>query len=147
MFAGAPYPGGHVKKLVALGAGALAIPAAAALFHAPIASAEPASPASLNVVGEQYGRAVAILKSQGVRGVFGGSVGSDVPQAQCVVESQTVRTNKFVLNLNCTKEAAAEAKQNLPQAPAAAAPGGAAPTPGNGQGTYGHQIGVPIPVG
>ncbi len=32
-----------------------------------------------SVIGEPYGKAVAILKSQGVRSSFGGSIGSDVP--------------------------------------------------------------------
>ena len=71
------------------------------------------------MVGEPYARAVAILRAQGVRASFGGAVGSDVPQAQCIVKSQKVLTaaQKMQLNLDCTAEA-------QPQAPAAtAAPG------------------------
>ena len=62
---------------------------------------------TLNVVGEPYAKAVAILRAQGVASVFGGSVGSDVPQAQCVVASQKVlgTTRKMQLNLDCSAEA------------------------------------------
>lgn len=140
-----------MKKLVALGAAALAIPAAVGatvLITTPAASAEPASVAGLNVVGEPYGRAMAILKSQGVKGTFGGSVGSDLPQAQCVVDSQKViPPGKIVLMLNCTKEAAADAAGQMPAQQAPTAPGGGQAAPGAGQGTYGGPIGVPVPVG
>lgn len=108
-----------MKKLVALGASALAIPAAVgvtALFTTPMAASEPQNMSSLNVTGEPYGRAMAILRSQGVRGTFGGSVGSDVPQAQCIVDSQKIiSSGKMVLMLNCTREAAADAAGSLPQ--------------------------------
>ncbi len=58
---------------------------------------------TLNVVGEPYAKAVAILRAQGVPAVFGGSVGSDLPQAQCIVSSQKVlSTRKIELMLNCT---------------------------------------------
>lgn len=107
-----------MKKLVALGATALAIPAAVgvtALFNTPMAASEPANVSSLNVTGEPYGRAMAILRSQGVRGTFGGSVGSDVPQAQCIVDSQKIiSSGKMVLMLNCTQEAAQDAAGSLP---------------------------------
>lgn len=43
-----------------------------------------------NVVGETYGSAVAILQSHGYAAVFGGSVGSDLPQSQCIVINQSV---------------------------------------------------------
>ena len=60
---------------------------------------------TLNVVGEPYARAVAILRAQGVPATFGGSVGSDLPQAQCVVSSQKVLSGaKMQLMLNCTAE-------------------------------------------
>lgn len=72
---------------------------------------------TLNVVGEPYAKAVAILRAQGVRTVFGGSVGSDVPQAQCVVKSQTVTASKKMrLDLDCS------AASN-PQQPATASTG------------------------
>ena len=41
-----------------------------------------------DVTGETYGKAVAILHAQGYSAVFGGSVGSDLPQSQCVVSNQ-----------------------------------------------------------
>ena len=142
-----------MNKLLVLGVGSAAATAAiasTALLSPVVAGAEP-SLTSLNVVGEPYGKAVAILKSQGVKGVFGGSVGSDLPQAQCIVDSQTVRSGKFLLNLDCTQEAARDAAGSGtpvgPAAPAGAAPGAPAPAPGSGQGTYGNPIGVPVPVG
>ena len=106
---------------------------------------------TLNVVGEPYAKAVAILRAQGVAATFGGSVGSDVPQAQCIVASQKVlsTTRKMQLNLDCS--AAAQ-----PQAPATSAAGtsgastsgapsseAARPTPG----APGVVTVVPTPVG
>ena len=83
--------------------------------------ADPGSTSTLNVVGEPYAKAVAILRAQGVPATFGGSVGSDVPQAQCIVKSQKVLSGKKMqLELDCT--AAAQ-----PEAPAA--PGNAANSP------------------
>ena len=66
---------------------------------------------TLNVVGEPYAKAVAILRAQGVKASFGGAVGSDVPQAQCIVSSQKVlsASQKMLLNLDCTAEAQPEA--------------------------------------
>jgi hypothetical protein len=146
MFAIIAIFGGHVKKILELGAAALIVPAAiatSALFGAGAASADPNN--ALNVVGEPYFKAVSILKSQGVRATFGGSFGSDLPQSQCIVSQQKVTNkNKMILNLDCTQAAAAAASGDSPAAPSAA-PG--APTPGNGQGTYGGPIGVPVPVG
>ncbi len=58
----------------------------------------------MNILGEPYYKAVAILHAQGIKTVFGGSVGSDVPQAQCVVQSQKyLASGKMSLMLNCTK--------------------------------------------
>jgi hypothetical protein len=135
-----------VKKLVVLGAGTFAVVGAALLSPA-VAQSAPGSASAVNVVGEPYGRAVSILKSQGVKPSFGGSVGSDLPQAACIVDSQKM-TNKgrMILMLNCTQKAADDAKASQPAAGAApGAPG--APAPGAGQGTYGGPIGVPVPVG
>ncbi|MFM9034208.1 MAG: hypothetical protein ACKOQ4_07970 [Mycobacterium sp.] len=74
---------------------------------------------TLNVVGEPYAKAVAILRAQGVKTVFGGSVGSDLPQAQCVVKSQKVlsASHKMQLDLDCTASAG-------PQQPATTATAG-----------------------
>ncbi len=136
-----------MKKIVGLGAIGLFVPvaiASAALLGPGAASADPGSMNSANVVGEPYYKAVSILKSQGMRGVFGGSFGSDLPQSQCIVSQQKALKNKMILNLDCTQAAADHASDSTPAAPSAA-PG--APTPGNGQGTYGGPIGVPVPVG
>ncbi len=83
---------------------------------------------TLNVVGEPYAKAVAILRAQGFLTVFGGSVGSDVPQAQCVVASQKVlgTTGKMQLNLDCS----AEAQPQRPTATTAASTPGAPSTSG-----------------
>jgi hypothetical protein len=108
--------GGHVKKLVLLGAGAFAV-AGAALLTPAVADSDPGA-SSLNVVGEPYARAVAILKSQGVRASFGGSVGSDVPQAQCIVDQQKAggghSGGRMYLMLNCTQEAVENAAGSAP---------------------------------
>jgi hypothetical protein len=138
-----------VKKLVVLGAGALAIPigmAAAALVTPTVAESDPGSAASLNVIGEPYGRALAILKSQNVKAYFGGAVGSDLPQAQCIVEQQKVTGGgRMYLQLNCTQKAADDATASQP------AGGGAGPrVGGNGITTVtatpvGPQPGMPVP--
>ncbi|MDT7757648.1 MAG: hypothetical protein QOH27_3546 [Mycobacterium sp.] len=136
-----------MKKLVLLGAGAIAV-ASAALLHPAVAVADPNS---LNVVGEPYAKALAILKSQGARGVFGGSFGSDVPQSACIVDKQKVVSgSKMILMLNCTTKAVQDATASTPAAGGAtgAAPGAPAPAAGTpGQGSYGGPIGVPVPVG
>jgi hypothetical protein len=104
---------------------------------------------TLNVVGEPYAKAVAILRAQGVASVFGGSVGSDVPQAQCVVASQKVlgTTRKMQLNLDCS----AEAQPQRPAATAAPSTPGAAPsteaTARPTPGAPGVVTVIPTPVG
>ncbi|TPG33758.1 hypothetical protein [Mycolicibacterium hodleri] len=140
-----------MKKILGLGAAALFVPAAiasAALFAPGVAGASPGGNNSMNVVGEPYFKAVTILKSQGYRATFGGSFGSDLPQSQCIVSQQKATSKKMILMLDCTQAAGQEAAANAPASPGSGvAPGGTAPTPGNGQGTYGSPIGVPIPVG
>lgn len=94
-------------------AGTAAAGLAAVAFGTGASGAEPASGSIYNVVGEPYARAVAILRAQGVPTIFGGSVGSAVPQSQCLVKSQKIlSTGKIQLNLDCTEAA-------LPEAPAA----------------------------
>ena len=70
-----------------------------------------------DVSGETYGKAVALLKAQGIRPVFGGSVGSDLPQSQCIVSSvQPILAGqgaKLKLMLDCTLPEGAD----KPQAP------------------------------
>jgi hypothetical protein len=148
--------GGHVKKILGLGAAALFVPvaiASTALFGQAVASAD-TGPSSTNVVGEPYYKAVAMLKAQGARATFGGSFGSDLPQSQCIVSQQKVTAQgRMILNLDCTQAAAAHATDSTPSTGSAGASPGApgaaagAPAPGNGQGTYGGPIGVPVPVG
>lgn len=104
------------KRLLAAGGAAVA---AAASLAVGIGSgnADPGDTNStLNVVGEPYAKAVAILRAQGVKATFGGSVGSDVPQSQCIVASEKVLTasRHIQLNLDCTAEA-----QPQPAAPPA----------------------------
>ncbi len=61
----------------------------------------------MNVIGEPYYKAVKILHGMGLKTTFGGSVGSDLPQAQCMVTSQKMLSNgKMQMNLDCTEEAA-----------------------------------------
>lgn len=94
-----------MKKLVLLAVSAAAA-ASATVLSTGVAESDPPNVAALNVVGEPYGKAMGILKNQGVKGTFGGSVGSDVPQAQCIVDQQKIiPSGKMILMLNCTKAA------------------------------------------
>jgi hypothetical protein len=137
-----------VKKLAVLGAGAIAA-ASVALLAPGIADSSPGSATSLNVVGEPYGRALSILKSQGVKARFNGAVGSAYPQAECIVSQQTITSHgQMLLNVNCTKEAVEAAQGNMP------AGGGGGPSGpnvgGNGVTTVtatpvGPQPGMPVP--
>jgi hypothetical protein len=116
-----------VNKLVIATAGAVASGAVAmgsVLFGSSVAASDPGgSSSAMNVVGVSYAQAVAILKQQGVRATFGGSVGSDVPQAQCIVESEKMGTNaRVILMLNCTTKAVEDAQANSPAT--GAGPGG-----------------------
>ena len=127
-----------MRKLVLAIAGVAVTGSAAAALGMGASSADPASINTYNVIGEPYAKAVAILRAQGVPTTFGGSVGSDVPQAQCLVKSQKVlSTRKMQLMLDCT----AESQPDVPTAPATSgASGGSAraqapdagsrPTPG-----------------
>ena len=135
-----------MKKILGLGAAALAIPAAIAsvgLFSPSVASSQPASVSGLNVVGEPYSRALAILKSQNVKATFGGSFGSDMPQSQCIVDSQKIiSTGKMILMLDCTQEAADGATDSLPAGGSAGGAPGAPNVGSNGVTTV-----TPTPVG
>jgi hypothetical protein len=141
-----------VRKLIVAAGGVVAAGGAGVLL-ALSAGAGHAAPGdtntTLNVVGEPYAKAVAILRAQGVASVFGGSVGSDVPQAQCVVASQKVlgTTRKMQLNLDCS----AEAQPQRPAATAAPSTPGAAPsteaTARPTPGAPGVVTVIPTPVG
>ena len=138
-----------MNKLYLVAAGVIAAGAAGAVLGMGPSGADPNSNSTANVTGEPYGRAVAILHAQGYKTVFGGAVGGDVPQAQCVVQSQKAlgggggggqqSAPKMQLILNCTKEAQAALNQNLapaagPAQSGAGAPGAGAPGIGTGDG-------------
>jgi hypothetical protein len=101
-----------VKKIVVLSGGLVAA-GSAALIGAGVALSQPDA-SSLNVVGEPYTKALQILKSQGVKSVFGGKVGSVLPQSDCLVDSQqAIETMDFgrpalklKLFLDCSQKAA-----------------------------------------
>jgi hypothetical protein len=138
-----------VRKLVVLSgglvvAGSVALVGAGAALSQPQQSANPA-----NVTGEQYGRALAILKSQGIKAYFGGSTGSVLPQSACLVDSQKVTSGgRMLLMLDCTQAAADLIKLRgptggptvgangittvtpTPMVPIAGAPGAGAPVAG-----------------
>jgi hypothetical protein len=138
-----------VKKLVVLSGGLVAA-GSAALIGAGVALSQPGpDTSSLNVVGEQYQKALQILKSQGVKAYFGGSFGSVLPQAQCLVDQQKITSGRrMLLMLDCTQKAADQIANSgpsggptvgsngittvtpTPVVPIAGAPGPAAPPPG-----------------
>lgn len=114
MFAPHTEPEGVVvNKLVALSGGLVAA-GTATLIGAGVAMSQPQPGAAAhpsNVIGEQYGRALAILKSQGVKAYFGGSTGSVLPQSSCLVGSQKVTSGgRMLLMLDCTQAAADQIK-------------------------------------
>lgn len=98
-----------MKKLVAVAAGSGALATMGFLF----AGHANSDNGALDVSGNTYGQAVKILQSEGYKAVFQGSVGSDVPQAQCIVESQKILPRGRVsLMLNCTRAAQPAAGAN-----------------------------------
>ena len=102
-------------RVVPLCAAVLVVSGATAAFGIGAGHADPGSTSTLNVVGEPYAKAVAILRAQGVKATFGGSVGSDVPQAQCIVASEKQIGTHIQLTLDCT----AAAQPDVPSAPSA----------------------------
>jgi hypothetical protein len=104
-----------VKNLVVLSGGLLAA-GSAALIGAGVALSQPGTDTtSYNVVGEQYNKALQILKSQGVKAYFGGSFGSVLPQAQCLVDQQkVVKNGRVLLMLDCSQKAADEIANSAP---------------------------------
>jgi hypothetical protein len=128
-----------VNKLVVLGASAVAA-STIGLLSAGLANSDP-NAIQANVVGEPYYKAVKVLKGMGLKTTFGGSVGSDLPQAQCMVKSQKLLDKeKMQLNLDCT-DAAAAAMAESGSSGAAAGPGGAT------VGSNGVTTVTPTPVG
>lgn len=128
------------KQLVVFSGGLVAA-GSIALFGAGMAASQPNANA-INVVGEPYMKALQILKSQGVKAYFGGSFGSALPQAQCLVDSQKVTSSgRMLLMLDCS-EAALEQEQQTQSA--GGAPG--APHVGsNGVTTVTPTPVVPVP--
>lgn len=98
-----------MKKLVVLSGGLVAA-GSAAVIGAGVALSQPAPDmSSYNVVGEPFQKAIQILKSQGVKAYFGGSFGSVLPQAQCLVDEQKVtKQGRMLLMLDCSQKAADE---------------------------------------
>lgn len=96
-----------MKKLVVLSSG-LVVAGSAAVITAGVALSQPGGDqSSLNVVGEPYQKALQELKSQGVHAYFGGSFGSVLPQAQCLVDQQKETANRrMLLMLDCSQKAA-----------------------------------------
>lgn len=81
---------------------ALLVGGAGAAVAMAVIGAGPASAAPPDVTGEPYGKAIAVLKNLGYKGVFGGGIGNDLPQSQCVVlEQQPASGNTVRLRLNC----------------------------------------------
>jgi hypothetical protein len=103
-----------VKKLAAVAVGSAAL-ATIGFLSAGHASSDNGA---LDVSGNTYAQAVKILKSQGYKAVFQGSVGSDVPQQQCIVDSQKILPRGRVsLMLNCTQAAQPAPSALDPNAP------------------------------
>ena len=124
-----------MRKLTLVVAGAFASGAAAVALGTAAGSADPGSGNVYNVVGEPYAKSVAILHAEGIKSTFGGSVGSDVPQAQCIVSSEKVLTkSKMQLLLDCTAAAQPEAPSGPSAATGPSGTGssgaGGRPTPG-----------------
>lgn len=93
-----------MKKLVVLSGGLVAV-GSAALVGAGIAMSQPSG--SVNVVGEPYNKALAILKGAGYKATFGGSVGSVLSQSNCLVDTMKMTSEgKILLMLDCTQHAA-----------------------------------------
>lgn len=91
-----------MNRLILVAAGALAAGSAAAALSMGSSNADPNAGGTMNILGEPYYKAVAILHAQGIQTVFGGSVGSDVPRIKCIVQSQKyLASGKMSLMLNC----------------------------------------------
>ncbi len=112
-----------MKKLVVLGAGALAA-SSIGLIGAGLATSDPTDPNQVNVIGEPYAKAVKILHGMGLNTGFGGSVGGVLPQAACMVSSQKMAGKKMMLDLDCTQKAADEMAQQGSSGGSSGVPGG-----------------------
>ena len=105
-----------MRRLVVLSGGLVAA-GTAALIGAGVAISQPAQESPYNVTGEQYGRALAILKSQGIKAYFGGSTGSVLSQSACLVDKQKMTSaGRMLLTLDCTRFSRTAALETLPSA-------------------------------
>ena len=78
-----------------------------ALIGAGVADVAAGCAARTTWSGSRTGKALQILKSQGVKARFDGSFGSVLPQAQCLVYQQKITSEgQMLLKLDCTQEAA-----------------------------------------
>lgn len=110
-----------MKKFVFLGGGVSAVIAMAVI------GAGQASADAPDVTGETYGKAVAILKNQGYKATFGGAIGGDLPQPQCVVIDQSgLKSGAQRLRLDCTLPKGEE-KPTDPNTHSLVPPGGSVP--------------------
>ncbi|BBY97632.1 hypothetical protein [Mycolicibacterium fallax] len=135
-----------MRKIALLTGGCAAVVAMAVLGTGSAAAEAP------DVVGETFATASAILKSQGYKAQFGGAIGHDLPQSQCMVVEQTAAGRMQRLRLDCnlapgqTQPAAPNTHRLVPQGgsmPGLPDGNGASrPTPGAGTVTV-----VPVPVG
>ena len=139
-----------MRKLILAVGGALGTAAVVALGVGAGHADPGTNNSTLNVVGEPYAKAVAILRAQGVKATFGGAVGSDVKQAQCIVASEKVMSASGViqLSLDCTDEAQPQPASSAGTSSTAGTSGASAtqtarPTPG----APGVVSVVPVPVG
>ncbi|ORV31928.1 hypothetical protein AWB99_09550 [Mycolicibacterium confluentis] len=91
-----------------------------------VIGASAATAAVPDVTGETFGRAAAILKSQGYKPIFGGSIGNDLPQSQCVVLEQQPAGRNVRLRLDCNLQPGQE-QPKAPNTHSLVPPGGSVP--------------------
>ena len=131
---------------------ALMIGSAAVTAGVVVLATGPASADVPDVTGETYGQAVAILKNQGYKAVFAGSVGDDLPQSQCIVIAQNSAGLNQRLRLDC-KLAPGQTMPVAPNTHRLVPQGGSMPgvPDGNGNGRptpgAGTVVVQPVPVG
>lgn len=95
-----------MNKLVVLSGGLVAVGSAALVGAGLMGSGVAMSQPNYSVVGEPYNKALQILKQQGVKAYFGGSFGSELPQAQCLVDQQKITSSgRMLLMLDCSQKA------------------------------------------
>ena len=127
-----------MNKLIVMGATAIAA-STIGVLSAGLANSDPANPNQLNVIGEPYFKAVKILHGMGMSTTFGGSVGSDLPQPQCMVASQKMLgSGRMQMNLDCTEKAAQEMAEQGSSAP------GGVPAVAKSAGTVDHRQATPV---